>query len=73
MYIDFSPFCVTVLKSAGFVASVGTNLSFTGAVTEVATELPLELPLGQVSGITVFVSDHVQLQSIVQVAYVMRP
>lgn len=34
MYIDFSPFCVTALKSAGFVASVGTNLSFTGAVTE---------------------------------------
>ena len=36
------------------------------------TALPM-LPLGQVSGITVSVSDHVQLQSIVQVAYVMRP
>ena len=37
------------------------------------TALPYMLPLGQVSGITVSVSDHVQLQSIVQVAYVMRP
>lgn len=34
MYIDFSPFCVTVLNTTDFVASVGTNLSFTGTVTE---------------------------------------
>ena len=37
------------------------------------TALPYMLPLGQVSGITVSVSGHVQLQSIVLVAYVMRP